>query len=210
MRLVNVTAFNDLLLRKNFLSWKRGLQITYNITRVQEWCDSHQIPEANLQLEHLQQAAKLTQLKKDTKADIGYVYDICWALNPVQLQRLISQYSAADYEKPIPMDILQDVAKKVISNTGDENLLLSTTQLDSVEEFTIPEVRMPATEAHLPQREFEIHALQLSNVEVFGQKVPLLMQLSELVTAEVRARNGTSPVISVANGTYDTTRQKYC
>jgi myosin-5 len=53
LRLVGVTAFNDLLMRRNFLSWKRGLQINYNITRIEEWCKSHDIPEGTLQLEHL-------------------------------------------------------------------------------------------------------------------------------------------------------------
>ena len=53
LKLVGVTAFNDLLLRRNFLSWKRGLQINYNITRIEEWCKSHDMPEGTLQLEHL-------------------------------------------------------------------------------------------------------------------------------------------------------------
>ncbi len=53
LRLVGVTAFNDLLMRRNFLSWKRGLQINYNITRIEEWCKSHDTPEGTLQLEHL-------------------------------------------------------------------------------------------------------------------------------------------------------------
>src|SRR3569833_2767988 len=53
LRLVGVTAFNDLLMRRNFLSWERGLQINYNITRIVEWCKSHDMPEGTLQLEHL-------------------------------------------------------------------------------------------------------------------------------------------------------------
>lgn len=53
LKLVGVTAFNDLLLRRNFLSWKRGLQINYNITRIEEWCKSNDMPEGILQLEHL-------------------------------------------------------------------------------------------------------------------------------------------------------------
>ena len=53
LRLVGVNAFNDLLMRRNFLSWKRGLQINYNITRIEEWCKSHDMPEGTLQLEHL-------------------------------------------------------------------------------------------------------------------------------------------------------------
>jgi myosin-5 len=78
LKLVGVTAFNDLLMRRNFLSWKRGLQINYNITRIEEWCKSHDMPEGTLQLEHLMQATKLLQLKKATLNDIEIIQDICW------------------------------------------------------------------------------------------------------------------------------------
>lgn len=62
LRLVGVTAFNDLLMRRNFLSWKRGLQINYNITRIEEWCKSHDMPEGTLQLEHLMVSSPLDQI----------------------------------------------------------------------------------------------------------------------------------------------------
>ncbi|KAK6832986.1 myosin head (motor domain) domain-containing protein [Apiospora arundinis] len=84
LRLVGVTAFNDLLMRRNFLSWKRGLQINYNITRIEEWCKSHDMPEGTLQLEHLMQATKLLQLKKATLNDIEIIQDICWMLSPTR------------------------------------------------------------------------------------------------------------------------------
>src|SRR5579859_3957759 len=104
LKLVVVTAFNDLLMRyqrtrlyltcrRNFLSWKRGLQINYNITRIEEWCKSHDMPEGTLQLEHLQQATKLLQLKKATIADIEIIFDICWMLTPTQIQKLINVFS---------------------------------------------------------------------------------------------------------------------
>jgi myosin V len=80
LKLIGVTSFNDLLMRRNFCSWKRGtnyplldrillnrisaMQIQYNITRIEEWCKSHGMPEGTLQLEHLMQATKLLQLKK--------------------------------------------------------------------------------------------------------------------------------------------------
>lgn len=63
LRLVGVTAFNDLLMRRNFLSWKRGLQINYNITRIEEWCKSHDMPEGTLQLEHLM--VRITAMSHD-------------------------------------------------------------------------------------------------------------------------------------------------
>lgn len=40
------------------------MQIQYNITRIEEWCQSKDMPEGTLQLEYLLQATKLLQLKK--------------------------------------------------------------------------------------------------------------------------------------------------
>jgi myosin-5 len=65
LKLVGVTAFNDLLMRRNFLSWKRGLQINYNITRIEEWCKSHDMPEGTLQLEHLMVSMQIYVLRLD-------------------------------------------------------------------------------------------------------------------------------------------------
>ena len=74
------------------------MQIQYNITRIEEWCKSHDIPEGTLQLEHLMQATKLLQFKKASLEDIENIYDVCWILSPTQIQKLISQYQTADYE----------------------------------------------------------------------------------------------------------------
>ncbi len=92
------------------------MQIQYNITRIEEWCKSHDMPEGTLQLEHLMQATKLLQLKKvlifcyilsvlltgsvsqATAADIEIIYDVCWMLSPMQIQRMCTNYYVADYE----------------------------------------------------------------------------------------------------------------
>ena len=93
------------------------MQIQYNITRIEEWCKSHDMPEGTLQLEHLMQATKLLQLKKvrsrcllrptgiadqcalqATAADIEIIYDVCWMLTPTQIQRMCTNYYVADYE----------------------------------------------------------------------------------------------------------------
>lgn len=79
-----------------------AMQIQYNITRIEEWCKSHDMPEGTLQLEHLMQATKLLQLKKATLNDIDIIYDVCWMLTPTQIQKLISQYYVADYEVSYP------------------------------------------------------------------------------------------------------------
>jgi len=125
LRLVGVTSFNDLLMRRNFCSWKRAMQIQYNITRIEEWCKSHDMPEGTLQLEHLMQATKLLQLKKASSADIQIIYDVCWILTPLQIQRMCSNYFVADYEHPISPEILRIVASRVIPNDKTDHLLLS-------------------------------------------------------------------------------------
>lgn len=56
-----------------------------NITRLEEWCKSHDMPEGTLQLEHLMQATKLLQLKKASLADIDIIYE-CVCISPPPLR----------------------------------------------------------------------------------------------------------------------------
>lgn len=121
LRFVDALCFNDLIMRRNFLSWKRGLQLNYNVTRLEEWCKGHEIQEGSAYLCHLLQAAKLLQLRKNTPDDIEIIYEICYALKPIQIQKLISQYYVADYETPIAPDVLQAVADRVRANEGAKN-----------------------------------------------------------------------------------------
>ncbi|EFP91721.2 Myosin type-2 heavy chain 1 [Puccinia graminis f. sp. tritici] len=139
LKLIGVTSFNDLLMRRNFCSWKRAMQIQYNITRLEEWCKSREMPEGTLQLEHLMQATKLLQLKKATISDIDTCYDVCWMLTPSQIQKLILQYHVADYENPIAPEILKAVASRVMPNDKNDHLMLPP----EVEEAGPYEVPLP-------------------------------------------------------------------
>ncbi|PWN53173.1 myosin V [Violaceomyces palustris] len=137
LKLIGVTSFNDLLMRRNFCSWKRAMQIQYNITRIEEWCKSHDMPEGTLQLEHLMQATKLLQLKKATLGDIDIIYDVCWMLTPTQIQKLISHYYVADYENPISPEILKAVAARVVPNDRNDHLLLPP-EVDEAGPYELP------------------------------------------------------------------------
>lgn len=149
LRLVGVTAFNDLLMRRNFLSWKRGLQINYNITRIEEWCKSHDMPEGTLQLEHLMQATKLLQLKKATLNDIEIIQDICWMLSANQIQKLLNQYLVADYEQPINGEIMKAVASRVSEKS--DVLLLTAVDMEDSGPYEIAEPRViTALETYTP------------------------------------------------------------
>jgi len=139
LKLIGVSSFNDLLMRRNFSSWKRAMQIQYNITRLEEWCKSHDMPEGTLQLEHLMQATKLLQLKKASLPDIEIIYDVCWMLTPTQIQKLIANYYVADYENPISPEILRAVNSRVVAGDKNDHLLLPP----EVEEAGPYEVPLP-------------------------------------------------------------------
>lgn len=171
LKLVGVTAFNDLLLRRNFLSWKRGLQINYNITRIEEWCKSNDMPEGILQLEHLMQATKLLQLKKATLGDIEIIQDICWMLSPNQIQKLLNQYLVADYEQPINGDIMKHVASRV-TEKGDV-LLLQSVDMDDSGPYEVADPRnITALETYCPSY----------------LQTPRLRRLADIVSAQAQAR----------------------
>ncbi|KAI9890874.1 MAG: Myosin type-2 heavy chain 1 [Vezdaea aestivalis] len=186
LRLVGVTAFNDLLMRRNFLSWKRGLQINYNITRIEEWCKSHNLPQGTLQLEHLMQATKLLQLKKATLNDIEIIQDICWMLSSNQIQKLLNQYLVADYEQPIGGDIIKAVASRV-TEKGDV-LLLPPVDMDDSGPYEIAEPRViSALETYTPS----------------WLQTPRLKRLAEIVSAQAMAQQERQDLESPIEGDED-------
>ncbi|KAI7867641.1 P-loop containing nucleoside triphosphate hydrolase protein [Spinellus fusiger] len=149
LKLIGVTTFNDLVMRRNFNSWKRAMQIQYNITRLEEWCKHHEAPEGVAQLEHLMQAAKLLQLKKATLEDVKIIYDVCWLLAPTQIQKLIQNYNVADYEDPISNDILRVVASRVSNGDTNDILLLDNVSLDD-SPYSLPEPHAVVANLYLP------------------------------------------------------------
>jgi len=152
LKMVGVTGFNDLLMRRNFCTWKRAMQIQYNITRIEEWCKGHDLPEGTLQLEHLMQATKLLQLKKASHNDIEIIYDVCWMLTPTQVQKLVQNYMIADYEVPVSPDLIKAIAQRVAANEKNDTLMLDAISLEDAGSFETPEIRDVDLEGerHLP------------------------------------------------------------
>jgi myosin-5 len=188
LRLVGVTAFNDLLMRRNFLSWKRGLQINYNITRIEEWCKSHDMPEGTLQLEHLMQATKLLQLKKATLNDIEIIQDICWMLSPNQIQKLLNQYLVADYEQPINGEIMKAVASRVTEKS--DVLLLTAVDMEDSGPYEIAEPRViTALETYTPSCKYPTFTRSNTNAnDISGLQTPRLKRLAEIVSQQAIAQ----------------------
>ncbi|KAJ1559801.1 Myosin type-2 heavy chain 1, partial [Cladochytrium tenue] len=141
LRVIGVSAFNHLLMRKNFCTWKRGVQIQYNVSRLEEWCASHGVGEATLHLQQLLQAGKLLTLNKTSPQDLETVFDVCFLLNATQVKKLLSLYYAADFDSPLSPELLRSVASRAVVNEKQDALLLD---LDAGE----PDVAVaPATAA---------------------------------------------------------------
>ncbi|KAG1149991.1 hypothetical protein G6F37_006080 [Rhizopus arrhizus] len=160
LKYIGITAFNDLIMRRNFNSWKRAMQIQYNITRLEEWCKTNHIAQATNQLEHLTQAIKLLQLKKSTVEDIKIIYDICWFLAPTQIQQLIQNYSIADYEEPISNEILRTVASRVSGSDTGNVILLDNASLEE-NDYDLPEPHIVDISSYIPDY------LNIQNVQNF-------------------------------------------
>ncbi|KAI5962278.1 MYO2 [Candida pseudojiufengensis] len=151
LKFIDALCFNDLILRRNFLSWKRGLQLNYNVTRLEEWCKSHDIEEGSSCLVHLLQAAKLLQLRKNTAEDIDIIYEICYALNSAQIHKTISAYTAADYETPVAPAVMKLVAERTKESSNDDLFLTMSTDGHFEDPFREIELRpFSRVEAYVP------------------------------------------------------------
>lgn len=190
LNMIGAKAFNDMIMRKNFLTWKRAVQINYNVTRIDEWCKHHSLPEGGLSLERIHQAAKLLQLKKNYESEAGILYDICWSLTPTQIQRLMTNYCQSDYEPPIPASVHQFVARRVREDKHSSTQLLLDyrgVQDSGPFEMTIPR-QLERIDSYIP-----------ANVDV-----PQLRFLAELTTQYSRLmdpqRHQSSDAIPETNG----------
>lgn len=91
--LINRVAFNDLVRRTNFCSFKRGLQIQYNLQRIEEWCRSHDMTDDLHLLRHIQQATKIGLMRMQSPEDAHHIFEVCSDLIPAQIYKLVKQYA---------------------------------------------------------------------------------------------------------------------
>ncbi|OMH83581.1 Myosin-2A [Zancudomyces culisetae] len=127
---IGITAFNNIVMRRNFCSWKRGMQIQYNLTRIEEWCKAHSVSDNTKNLDRLLQLVKLLQLPKSTKQDIDVIFEACDLLNPAQIKKLLSIYSVSDYENPILSPVMPEIARRAAESEKSDNIFLDTNDMN--------------------------------------------------------------------------------
>ncbi|KAK9674869.1 Myosin type-2 heavy chain 1, partial [Basidiobolus ranarum] len=83
---IGASAFNHIIMRKNFCNWKRGTQIQANVTAIEEWFKAHISPKlpTMIHLERLKQSVKLLTLLHQVRA-VSILFQGCYLLNPAQI-----------------------------------------------------------------------------------------------------------------------------
>lgn len=119
---ISSIAFNELLVRKSYATWKRGIQIQYNLSQLEDWVSRIRQAHPNWipygpplpQTEHLLQAVKLLQLAKSaTTEDIPVIQEACPALTTSQIRRILSLYTPDEFEDgPVCSALMRALALK--------------------------------------------------------------------------------------------------
>ena len=121
------------------------MQIQYNASRVIEWCNGINLSEGGLHLERLMQAAKCLQLSKAKPSNIEIfiddLFDVCNLLTPTQVKKLMSIYTASEYDNPIAPEVLAAVASKSAASEKNDALFLEQTGDHDMTWFERPEPR---------------------------------------------------------------------
>merc|ERR1711871_1033796 len=74
---INVLIVNSMLLRKDFCHWTKGMQVRYNLTKLEEWARDNDVDDINNVLVQAIQITQLLQVNKNTLADVDLIYETC-------------------------------------------------------------------------------------------------------------------------------------
>ncbi|KAI9334542.1 P-loop containing nucleoside triphosphate hydrolase protein, partial [Obelidium mucronatum] len=125
IRTIGVVSFNGLLLKRNFLSFKRGCQIQYNLSQLEEWCARLGLSAALENVELVAQAAKILTINKTEIMDVHAVFEIACFLNASQIEKLYSHYPARDIDSPMSYEFADMIKSQADLSRHRDIVLLS-------------------------------------------------------------------------------------
>ncbi|XP_037624073.1 unconventional myosin-Vc [Sebastes umbrosus] len=127
--LVGATAFNNIMLRKDMCSCRKGMQIRCNISYLEEWLKEKELQSSNAidTLRPLSQAAWLLQVNKSTDDDAKEITEKCTELNPVQIVKILNSYTPIDdFEKRVTSSFVRKVQSVLQDRDGSLQLMLDS------------------------------------------------------------------------------------
>ena len=123
---INSTMVNNLLLRKDFCHWSKGMQVRYNLTKVEEWARTNNIDGVSEALVESIEITKLLQVNKTRLQDVDVIYETCQKLNPLQIQKILTMYSPDDYEERIPAAVIRAVVERGADRADPSKLMMDS------------------------------------------------------------------------------------
>uniref|UniRef100_A0A3B3XZU9 Dilute domain-containing protein n=1 Tax=Poecilia mexicana TaxID=48701 RepID=A0A3B3XZU9_9TELE len=127
--LIGATTFNQIMLRKDMCSCRKGMQIRCNISYLEEWLKENELQSCGAidTLRPLAQAAWLLQVNKSTDEDAKEIAEKCTELNPVQIVKILNSYTPIDdFEKRVTSSFVRQVQSFLQEYEGATQLMLDT------------------------------------------------------------------------------------
>ncbi|XP_054476812.1 unconventional myosin-Vc [Anoplopoma fimbria] len=128
--LVGATTLNNIMLRKDMCSCRKGMQIRCNISYLEEWLKEKELQSSNAidTLRPLSQAAWLLQVNKSTDDDTKEITEKCTELNPVQIVKILNSYTPIDdFEKRVTSSFVRKVQSLLQDRDGSSSQLMLDT-----------------------------------------------------------------------------------
>uniref|UniRef100_A0A669CFJ9 Myosin VC n=1 Tax=Oreochromis niloticus TaxID=8128 RepID=A0A669CFJ9_ORENI len=125
--LVAAITLNNIMLRKDMCSCRKGMQIRCNISYLEEWLKEKELQSSNAMdtLEPLAQAAWLLQVNKSTDEDAKEIIEKCCELSPVQIVKILNSYTPIDdFEKRVTSSFVRKVQSLLQDHEGSAQLML--------------------------------------------------------------------------------------
>uniref|UniRef100_A0A8C7HH66 Myosin VC n=1 Tax=Oncorhynchus kisutch TaxID=8019 RepID=A0A8C7HH66_ONCKI len=109
--LVGADTLNNILLRKDMCSCRKGMQIRCNISHLEAWLKEKDLVQGTMAtLKPLCQAAWLLQVNKTTDDDIKDITEQCSELSPVQIVKILNSYTPNDdFEKRVAPSFVRKI-----------------------------------------------------------------------------------------------------
>ncbi|XP_061630697.1 unconventional myosin-Vc isoform X3 [Phyllopteryx taeniolatus] len=124
---IGATTLNNLLLRKDMCSCRKGMQIRCNISYLEEWLQEKDLQSCHLidTLKPLTEAAWLLQVRKSTDDDAKAITEKCTELNTVQIVKILNSYTPTDgFEKRVASSFVRKVQSLRQDHDGSAQLMM--------------------------------------------------------------------------------------
>lgn len=125
--LINAHMCNHLLLRKDLVRLTKGMQVRYNISKLEDWSREHNLEQACSSLVEAVQITQLLQCNKTKSQDIETIFQTCTKLKPLQVQKILQMYTPEDFEERVPASLIRAAQARVDSDAGAGSKLLMDT-----------------------------------------------------------------------------------